>query len=190
MPTSLLQHIARYITLTAEETALLLPYLKVKELNKKAFLFREGQACTANYFVVNGCMRLYFVNEKGVDNIIQFGIDNWWITDYNSLDGQRPSAFYLQAVEPSTVIALEKRDEEKLFEQIPKMERYFHLVLRKAYGAAQWRFKYLYDLSGEERYHQFAQLFPDFVQRVPQYMLASYLGFTPEFLSKIRARKV
>lgn len=189
MFSALVQHINKYTPLSDAETDLLLPYLKLKELDKKEFLFREGQICPANYFVVKGCMRLYFVNEKGIDQIIQFGIDNWWITDYNSMDWQRPSIFHLQAVEPTTVIAIDKRILEELLERIPKLERYFRLLLQKANGAYQQRFKYIYDLSGEERYHHFANAFPDFVQRVPQYMLASYLGFTPEFLSKIRAKK-
>ena len=189
MYSSLLQHIQRFVSLTEEEKDILSSQLLLKKLNKKENVLEEGQVCAANYFIAKGCLRLYYINDKGTEQIVQFGIENWWITDFISLEKQLPSCFYLQAIESSTVIALEKSLQEDLFEKIPKLERYFRLVTQKAYGAAQLRIKYIFDLSGEERYDQFTRLFPDFVQRIPQYMLASYLGFTPEFLSTLRAKK-
>jgi CRP/FNR family transcriptional regulator len=189
MYSALLQHIQRFVSLTEEESHLLIPYFTSKKLDKKEFLFQEGQVCTANYFVAKGCLRLYFINEKGVENIVQFAIENWWIADYMSLEKHTPSSFHLQVVESSHLFALEKEVQEELFLKVPKLERYFRIIAQRANAAAQVRIKYISELSGKERYFQFTESFPEFVQRIPQYMLASYLGFTPEFLSKLRAKK-
>jgi CRP-like cAMP-binding protein len=185
----LFRHIARFARLGAADQELLSATLKERTLKKKEYLLKEGQVCTANYFILKGCFRMYYVNNKGVDQIVQFGIDSWWITDYMSYLTATPSLFCIQAVEPSRVLVWRRQDEDSLLQQIPALERYFRLILQRTVAAAQQRSKYDTDFSGEERYHHFLSHFPEFVQRVPQYMLASYLGFTPEFLSKIRAGK-
>ncbi|WP_443945112.1 Crp/Fnr family transcriptional regulator [Pedobacter sp. AW1-32] len=183
------QHIKRFVDLSGEEEALLSSLLKSFSFKKKELLLNEGQVCRANYFVVKGCLRMYFIDIKGAEQTIQFAIENWWMSDHTSLQFQNASQFYIQATEAADVIAIEHHQQEELFNKLPKLERYFRLVLQKSHSAAQMRIKYLYSMTGEERYRQFAHLFPEFIQRIPQYMLASYLGFTPEFLSKIRAKK-
>lgn len=188
MHQNLINHINRFVALTDEETEILTSYLKPKSLKKKEFLLIEGAICKANYFVKKGCFRLYFINEKGAEQILQFGIENWWITDLASLEYQSPSQFFIQALENGEVDVLEKRHEEELFEKVPKLERYFRIVLQKSYAASLRRIKIFSSQTAEERYTNFNNSFPEFVQRIPQYMLASYLGFTPEFLSKIRAK--
>lgn len=185
----LFRHIDRFARLSNEDKACLSAALLKREVKRKEYLLREGGYCKANYFIVNGCFRMYFVDGKGVDQIVQFGIDNWWITDYVSYGTGRPSQFHIQAVEAATVIVWDQHEEERLFREVPVMERYFRQVLQRTVAAAQQRARYFSDFSGEERYRHFFNAFPEFVQRVPQYMLASYLGFTPEFLSKIRAGK-
>lgn len=186
---ALFRHIARFARLEAADKELLASSLRERTVKKKEYLLKEGQVCTANYFIVKGCFRMYYVNDKGVDQIIQFGIDNWWITDYMSYETAKPSLFYIQAVEASELLVWDKSVEESLLQQIPALERYFRLILQRTVAAGQQRSKYNSDFSGEERYRHFQDNFPEFIQRVPQYMLASYLGFTPEFLSKIRAGK-
>ena len=116
-------------------------------------------------------------------------MENWWITDYTSLESRQPSGYFIQAVEDSEIAVLTKANREILFQQIPQLERYFRLLLQRMHAANLMRIQYLFDLSVEERYRQFNARFPEFVQRIPQYMLAVYLGFTPEVLSKIRAKK-
>lgn len=189
MHTAILNHINSYVNLDKQEEELLILTLQQLHLKKKEFVLREGKVCTGNYFISKGCLRMFFYNDKGMEQTIQFAIENWWISDYNSMERIKPSEFNIQAVEASEVIVFEKKDEETLFTRIPKLERYFRLVLTRAYGATQMRTKYNQSLSREEQYHHFCTLFPDFIQRIPQYMLASFLGFSPEFLSKIRARK-
>lgn len=184
----LLAHIARYVALSPAEEELLVSYLQTQTVTRKGFLLTQGQVCPASYFVLRGCLRTYFVSEKGTEQIIQFSIENWWAADYTSLDTRTPSAYYIQAIEPTEVVVFNQQVQEEVFRLIPKLERYFRLILQRVAAASQYRIKYLFDLSGEARYHHIQTLLPAFVQRVPQYMLASYLGVTPEFLSKIRGK--
>lgn len=186
---AIVTHIRKHIALNDEEATILISLLTIREVKKKEHLLKAGEICNDNYFIVNGCFRLYIINPKGVEQVIQFGIENWWITEYVSLKSGRPSGFYIQAVENSTIIILNKKVQEELFSRIPQLERYFRVVLEKAYSAQLMRINYIFNLSGEEQYRLFNSNFPEFVQRVPQYMLASYLGITPEFLSKLRAKK-
>jgi len=189
MHSPLITHIRKFVSLTDEEATLLSSKLTQLKLRKKAFVLSPGKRCTANYFVVKGCMRLYFITDKDVEQITQFGIEDWWITDYDSLDRQQPSHFYIQAVEDCEVMVLDQKVQEELFKQIPVLERYFRLILQKAYTAAQRRMEYIFTMTEEERYRSFSTRFPAFNQRVPQYMVASYLGVTPQFISRVRAKK-
>jgi CRP-like cAMP-binding protein len=189
MYTELLAHIKRFVPLSADEEQLLCDKLDPQILKKKEFLLQPGKLCPGNYFVVNGCLRLYFVNDKLNEQIIQFSIENWWMADHDSLSNKQPSQCYIQAVEPCELLLLSEKNRISLFEQIPKLESYLGIIMQKAFVAAQRRIGFIFNQTEEERYRHFAKLFPGFIQRVPQYMLASYLGFTPQFLSRIRAKK-
>ncbi|MEO6316527.1 MAG: Crp/Fnr family transcriptional regulator [Chitinophagaceae bacterium] len=189
MSATLESHIKKFIDLSPEQAAMVTAYAKPVQAKKKTFLLKEGQICASNYFVERGCLRMFFTDEKGVEQTTQFAIENWWLTDYASFCSNKPSQFSIQAVEHSTIIAFDKTALDQLFTQLPQLERYFRLLLEKTAGATQWRVKYIYDLSKEEMYRFFSASYPDFVQRVPQYMLASYLGLTPEYLSEIRKKK-
>jgi CRP/FNR family transcriptional regulator len=189
MYSALYHHINKFIDLSNDEQQILASLLKSSTFKKKAFLHEAGETCKANYFVVKGCLRLYFIDIKGAEQTTQFAIENWWISDLTSFIFQKPSDFYIQAAEATEVIVIEHRHYDEIFDKLPKLERYFRSIYQKLHQASQVRIKYLYSQTAEERYTNFNKLFPEFVQRVPQYMLASYLGFTPEFLSKIRAKK-
>ena len=180
----------KHINLEPSEIDILESALSVSKIKKKELVLQEGQLCNTIYFIIKGCMRQYIINSKGVEQTLQFGIENWWITDYLSYHNHIPSHFYIQAVENSTVVAIEKTTLEAILIEIPKLERYFRIVSQKSFGAAQMRIKFLFTMSAEKRYHHFNNLHPEFVQRVPQYMIASYLDFSAEFMSKIRAGKV
>ncbi|MFC5271635.1 Crp/Fnr family transcriptional regulator [Adhaeribacter terreus] len=180
------QHIGKFVEISEEEFAAVLPYFRTAEIRKKENLLTEGQICKSNYFVLKGCLRKFFINKKGVEQTTEFAIETWWITDNISFEHQTKSEFYIQAVEPSTILIIDHDSQEKLLLQHPKMERYFRFIYQRAYAAAQMRIKYLFDYSKEEFYHSFNSSYPDFVQRIPQYLLASFLGFTPEYLSELR----
>ena len=189
MPERLIKHLTKFVDIRDEDRATILSFFRPITLSKKENLVAEGQLCRANYFVLKGCLRMFFVNDKGVEHTTQFAIENWWLTDYMAFQQERTTDFYIQAVEKTEVLAIEFQSQERLCAQFPQVERYFRLVYQKAYAAAQLRIKYLYDFSREELYHHFNDRYPEFIQRVPQYLLASFLGFTPEYLSEIRKKK-
>ncbi|MEE1946234.1 Crp/Fnr family transcriptional regulator [Pedobacter sp. KR3-3] len=184
-----IRHIKRYVSLTDDETSLLLQQIKPLTPKKKEFLLQEGQVCRYNYFVEQGCLRMFFVNDKGTEQIVQFALENWWIADYMSFGMQRPSNFSIQAVETSQIVGLAYSQQDELFKQLPQLERYFRIMMQRAYAAAQMRVKFFHDFTKEESYLHFIRMFPDFAQRIPQYMLASYLGITPEYLSELRKKQ-
>lgn len=186
----LIKHIQKFVNLEQPEITILESSLNTSKIKKKEHVLEEGQICNTMYFVTKGCFRQYIINSKGTEQTLQFAIESWWITDFVSYHNNAPSRFYIQAVEHSDIIAIEKPVLESLLIKIPKLERYFRIVAQKAFGAAQMRINFLFTMSAEERYNHFKNQQPDFVQRVPQYMLASYLDFSAEFMSKIRAGKV
>lgn len=189
MPQPLQQHIEKFIKLSDDEYNAIATFFKRVTVKKKENLLIEGRICTCNYFVEKGLLRLFFVNNSGVEQTTQFAMENWWLADYTSFSSRKPSIFNIQAVENSTVLAIDHELQDALLKQHPVMERYFRLIHERAHAAAQFRIKMLYDFSREELYHHFASSYPAFVQRVPQYLLASFLGFTPEYLSEIRAKR-
>ncbi len=184
----IIQHIKNYVPLSNDDVDITLSYLKMAELKKKEYLLKEGQVCKANYFVEKGMLRMFLINDKGIEQTTQFAIENWWMADHMSLLNQAPSQFNIQAVEASEVYALDHHAEEKLLAELPQLEKYFRVILQRAFAASQFRIKYFYSLSKEENYRFFTSSFPGFVQRIPQYMLASYLNFTPEYLSELRKK--
>ena len=112
MYTTLLTHIRRFIPLTQDDEDTLLLYLQYQEVSNKEFILKAGRVCDANYFVVKGCFRMYLNSDSGTDQIVQFGIANWWITDYTSLEARTPSLFTIQALENSAVIIMDKKDQD------------------------------------------------------------------------------
>ncbi|MCW3123501.1 MAG: cyclic nucleotide-binding protein [Flavipsychrobacter sp.] len=182
------QHIARFVNVPNVDHAAIARFFQPLELKKKENLLTEGKVCHSNYFVEQGLLRMFFVNDKGVEQTIQFALENWWLADYTSFDNGKPSPYYIQAIEKSAVLAISRTAYDELLQQYPVMERYFRCIHQRAHAAAQFRIKSHYDLSGEEMYRQFSNLNPQFVQRIPQYLLASYLNMTPEYLSEIRSR--
>ena len=123
-----------------------------------------------------------------IEQTTEFAIENWWITDNIAYERRVPSEFYIQAVENSEVLKIDIFSQERLLEMFPKIERYFRFIYQRAYAASQMRIKYLYDFSKEEIFHHLSKHYPEFVQRIPQYLIASFLGFTPEYLSEIRKK--
>jgi len=186
----LLEHISRFIKITEQEHNEIQRYFTTHIFNKKQNLHAAGKACKSNYFVEKGCLRMFFINEKGVEQTVQFALENWWLSDYTSFSTQTPSEFYIQAVEKSQIISLEYQAQEEMLQEFPVMERYFRLIHQRVHAASQSRLKALFSQTREEIYRQFVKQYPEFIQRIPQYLLASFLGFTPEYLSELRAKKL
>lgn len=189
MISKLVEHIQKHVKLSEEEIQVLSQCFTVIHVARKQFLLQQGEVCEANFFVLSGCLRLYSINDELKEQTVQFAIEQWWMADYASLENRTISPFFIQATEPTTVAALRREVQEELMERLPQLERYFRIIYQRAFSASIWRIHHIFSKTGEERYHQFVKLFPGFVQRVPQYMLASFLGFTPEFLSMLRAKR-
>jgi CRP-like cAMP-binding protein len=190
MSTILNAHIEKLLGTTVPDYEGILRFFEPVEVRKKENLLVEGKVCKANYFVEHGCLRMFFVNEKGVEQTVQFALEHWWLADYASFSAQSPAGFSIQAVEHSEVLSLSYGAQEELLQAYPVMERYFRLVQQRAHAAYQFRIKALYGSSREELYYDFIRHYPEFVQRIPQYLLASFLGFTPEYLSELRRRSI
>ena len=189
MHSTLIEHIKKIVDLNESEEQTLISYTKSHSFQKKENLLSNGQVCKSLYFVEKGCLRMFFINSKSTEQITQFAIDGWWLTDFFSFMDNKPSEYYIQTIEASKVISIDIQAFDKLLKELPQLERYFRIIMQKNLAASQLRTKYLYEMSKQEFYHHFNTSFPEFVQRVPQYMIASYRGLTPEYVSELRKKK-
>lgn len=190
MSEALFDHIKKHIDIDKNEIASVLPYFNPLRVKKKQLLITEGKACRKNYFVVKGCLRMFFLDENGNEQTIQFALENWWMTDIDAFNKRRKASFSVQALEDTEVLEIDKDAMDSMLTEFPAMERYFRLIYERAYSASLFRVKYILRLSKEAFYELFTASYPDFIQRVPQKVLASFLGFTPEYLSELRKKQV
>ncbi|GAB5526252.1 MAG: Crp/Fnr family transcriptional regulator [Roseivirga sp.] len=179
----------RYVALNHQEFDALWTALECREVAKKEYLLEPGEVCQSQYFILEGCFRSYYIDQKGNEQIMHFAIEHWWMTDYDSLSNQQPSVLYIQALEPALVLQIDLTSLNALFDQFPMIDRLFRIIAEKTFIAAQRRLQHMLSLRREEMLDTFQAGTFSFSDRVPQYMIASYLGFTPEFLSMIRAKK-
>ena len=186
----LVNHVSRFCTLAPEKLSLLPSYFESRTYQKKTVLLREGERCHEKFFIVRGCIHLYFLRKDGSEQTIDFAIENWWTSDFMAFQHASPTQFSIRAIETTEVLVITAESQQQLLTEVPELNVYFHMVFHKAYAAAQMRFRKLYELSKEELYLDFREHYPVFLQRVPQYLLASFLGFTPEYLSEIRKRYI
>lgn len=184
----ILQNIAKHIRLDDAETDLFLSLLETRNIKSKQFLLEEGQICKHSTFVINGCLKGFTVDKNGFEHILNFAAPGWWIADMYSLLSQQPGQLNIQASSPSEVLLLSKTNQEKLYREVPKFERFFRILTENSLVAYQQRVLDNLSLSAEERYQHFCQKYPSLVQTLPQKEIASYIGVTPEFFSKMRAR--
>ncbi|MCF0072987.1 cyclic nucleotide-binding domain-containing protein [Dyadobacter sp. CY261] len=185
----LAEHIKAITGTSVNDTGALLRFFKHSRISKKQIIQQADRECTTLFFVVRGCLRMYFVDSKGVERTTQFALENWWLTDFLAFERKQRTEFAIQAVEPAEVLSIDHNAYQSLLAAFSQMERYFRIIYQYGYGAALLRMKYQQDFSREELYRHFARQFPDFVQRVPQYLLASYLDITPEYLSELRKKR-
>lgn len=189
MYTNFISHIRRYIEIDDLAAAQLMKYVTPLKLKRKEYLLEAGQICHSLYFVEKGCVKMFFVDEKLKEQITQFAMENWWIADHFSFLDNKPSTYFIQTIEKSEILQISNLSFEAMLQELPQLERYFRIIMQKAVAANQLRSKLVYEMSKEEFYQHFATSFPEFVQRVPQYMIASYLGLTPQYVSELRKKK-
>jgi len=182
----LFRNVADRIDLTEEEKQLCKSFFAPKKLRKRQYLLQEGDVCKYVAFVEKGMLRSYTIDDKGSEHIMQFAFEGWWIADnYSFLTGE-PATYTIDALEDSELLLLSKQAEDQLLEKIPKFEKYFRLLLQNNVIATQRRLMSSHSQTAEERYQQLIDSCETIPQRVPQHMIASFLGITPETLSRIR----
>ena len=186
----LLQHISRHIQLDSNEEAYFLSLIQEKTIRKKELLLQQGEVCKTENYLLSGCMRTFTLNERGEEQTVQFGIEDWWVGDLHSFLTQTPASYSIEALEDTVVAQITKENLDRLYQQVPKFDRFFRLILQNAFIAQQDRIHRSLSLSAEERYEDFSTKFPQLEQRVAQKHIASYLGITPVFLSMLRRKRV
>lgn len=189
MKSLLIRHFQEFITLSDEDISTILPAVDVKNYKRKEFILREGQVAKHMRFVAKGAVHAFTVDHKGNEHTVQLALENWWINDLYSYLTEKPSDKNIQAVAETTVLCIHKMDLENLFLKVPALSTFWRLKFQNAYVALQERV-YLGNRSDAlERYDDLLNAYPGLDQRFPQYMLASYLGITVEYLSFLRKKR-
>ena len=188
--TNILKNIKRYVSLNESDEKQFISIVRTSKIKRRQFIVQPNFICSHQTYVLNGAFRSYFVNDEGIEHTIQFAIEDWFISDFNSYLNQKPASLFVEALEDAIVQQISYEDVENLCNENPKFERFFRLVAQKSFAYSQRRVLSNLGKSAEERYLEFRDLYPSIVQRVPQYALASYLGMSPEFLSKIKKRLI
>ncbi|PPK84756.1 CRP-like cAMP-binding protein [Neolewinella xylanilytica] len=178
-----------YCTVSEEDYRHIRTYFTERHLDKKEIVYEADRPNLHHYFVVSGCLQMYFITQRGQEQTLQFAIPDWWLTDYRAWHHGRSSEFSIQAVRESVVLEISRDRQAELLHRYPQLETYFRKIYETAYGTAQRRIKFMFDYSKEEIYFSFRDAHPEIANSVPQYLLAGYLGLTPEYLSKLRHQR-
>jgi len=182
----ILSNISGYIRLNEEEKAVFISLLKPMKLKRKQMLLKEGEICRYSSFVTQGCLRGYSVDENGFEHVLNFAPPNWWIADMYSLITQKPGMLNIEALEDTEILTLSKISQEELYVKVPVFERFFRIITENSLVSYQQRILDNLSLTAEERYNNFCKRYPTLITTLPSKQIASYIGVTPEFFSKIK----
>lgn len=185
----ILSNIAKHVCLNSSEIEQFTSLIIYKELFKKDFFLKEGQSCHYIAFVHSGALRAYHIDATGKESTIMFAVTDWWITDMYCFLNQKPAMVFIEALEDSQIFLLSKEHLDRLFDTMPKFERFFRILMQNAYTREQIRIIENLSLPAAKRYDNFLARYPQIINQVTQKQIASYLGITPEFLSTIRKNK-
>lgn len=187
---NILNNIKRYVALSEQDETDFTSIIRTTRVKKKQFIVQPNFVCSHQTYVLEGAFRSYFITNKGIEHTIQFAVEDWFISDFNSYINQTLASLYVEALEDSIVQQIAFNDVENICHNNPKFERFFRLVAQKSFAYSQRRVLSNLGKTAEERFTEFQDLYPSIIQRVPQYALASYLGMSAEFLSKIKKRLI
>lgn len=182
------EHLAASVKLSREEFDAFSPHIIVTPIKKKEYLIEPGQIARTMNFISHGCMRAFYLDDDIQEHTLQLGIEGWWINDLYSYLKEVPSKMYVQALEDTVLVQLRKDDLEELYADYPWLSDFFRVKIQSAYVALQERTIESMSENAQERYARFLGTYRDLEQRVPQYIIASYLGIAPESLSRLRRR--
>lgn len=182
----IIRHLQQRISLTTDEQQYFCSLLKVQRLLPRQYLLQEGEVCRYESYVCQGMLRSFYVDDRGNDHTLHFAMEDWWITDLTSFVLQQPASRNIVALEPSFLLQIDRKSLETLFDRIPALERFWRLINERAVMAQDQRILDNIALSGAERYEALLSKYPTLDQRLPQKYIASYLGISPVFLSRIR----
>jgi CRP-like cAMP-binding protein len=179
-------HVNDKVSLTPGEKEIIKSFFSPKKLRKKQYLLQEGDVCRNLAFVEKGLLRSYNVDEKGNEHMIQFAWEGWWIADTYSFLSAEPSAYNIDAIEDAELLLISLVHFEEMMIKVPKMERYFRILFQNNIISKERRLISSISYSAEEKFKKLVDTNPQLIQRIPQNLIASYLGITPETLSRIR----
>ncbi|WP_281636237.1 Crp/Fnr family transcriptional regulator [Flavobacterium marginilacus] len=182
------QNLAAHISLSASEMEEFSNLFEHKTIKKKSFLLREGEVCRFEGFVTKGLFRVYHIDKNGFEQVLYFAIENWWITDIDSFTNEKPSQLFIEAIEDSEVLLISKENKEYAYANLPKIEKLFRVMTQKTHVALQRRMIDNLSKTAESRYIEFAEKYPQLIQRLSNIQIAAYLGITNVFLSNIRKK--
>lgn len=183
---ALRSYMQKHTDLKDEEFEFVSSFFTPVTIKRNEFLLREGEVCRYGYFVVKGVLRLYSIDKKGEEHIIQFALEDWWISDVSSMISGKASIYNIDALEDSDILQIDKNSFEKFISLSPKFEKMFNLGSQKSRIALQERVTNFLSMTAEEKYLFMINKYPDIINRVPQRHIASFLGITPESLSRVR----
>ncbi|WP_196887685.1 Crp/Fnr family transcriptional regulator [Aureivirga sp. CE67] len=184
------EYLNRYHFFEKEEVNLLLKELEFVTYKKKEFVLEKGEKCKYQYFILEGLVRFFYEDKEGTAHTFQFGIENWWFTHYESFVLQIPSEDFIQCLEKTKLLRISKEKLEILFDKLPKLEKVFRIIAENTLIAVNRRNRFYMEMDGIEKYNFLIKSFPDISQRIPQYIIASYLQMTPEYLSNLRKKSL
>ncbi|KUJ60188.1 hypothetical protein AR687_19015 [Flavobacteriaceae bacterium CRH] len=184
----ILENIAKHVSLTPEEQAHFLSKTETKIYKAKTILLNAGEVCKHSYFVNSGILRSFNINDNIVEHVLSFSCPGWWISDMYSFFSQKPGQLFIEVLEDAEVVSLSKENQEQLYLDIPKLERFFRILIENSLVANQQRLMDNLSLPAEERFEKFTKKYGSLVHKVPQKQIASFIGVTPEFFSKMKAR--
>jgi len=184
----LIAYFENLLPLDEKEKSVVEEVFKQRRIKRRQFILQQGDISKFNTFIVEGCFRMYYIDDNGKEHNLQFAVENWWIGDIGSFHAEEPSKLNIEALENSIVLQIKKEDQLKLFVEYPKFNRIFRVITENALVSAQRRILQNIGLNTEERYLEFLKRYPHFFNRISNVQIASYLGVTPEFLSAIRKK--
>ncbi len=173
-----------------QEINLFLKYFKLKKVKKKEFILKQGECVKYETFICEGCLHVFHADCNGNEHTLYFGIKDWWLADIDSFINERPSQFNIQAIQDSSVLIINKEDKDKAFREIPKVEKLFRIMCQKSLIVYQQRIIQYNSMSAEDRYIFFIKKYKDIAQLISNKAIASYLGVTPEYISRLRKKAV